>query len=155
VRIARNDSSVRARKEAARRLAECRGRSATDALLACALNDIVVVQVVALEALTVHAHELSAASIVPLLENKHSSVRMRAAELLGEVGDASSVGALIAVLHDDAWVVRVSSAEALVKIGDPQALQPLRELREHSGRFSRRGLDTMIFELESRTTKQR
>lgn len=59
--------------------------------------------------------------------------RAIAAQVLGEIGDASAVNALINKLRDPEMLVRGFSAEALGKIGDKRAITPLRDMLSRQG----------------------
>jgi HEAT repeat protein len=52
-------------------------------------------------------------------------VRRKAAEALGDVGDARAVQALVPLLDDEDYLLRTISAVALGKIGDASAVEPL------------------------------
>jgi hypothetical protein len=52
-------------------------------------------------------------------------IRQHGCVLLGDVGDANTVGLLIETLRDQHKEVRRCAAEALGKIGDPQSVAPL------------------------------
>jgi len=52
-------------------------------------------------------------------------IRQHGCVLLGDVGDANTVGLLIETLRDQHREVRRCAAEALGKIGDPQSVAPL------------------------------
>ena len=55
---------------------------------------------------------------------KDSSVRVAAAQALGQIGDARVLEPLAAALKDSEWIVRDAAAKALEKIGAP-AVEPL------------------------------
>ncbi|WP_292521130.1 HEAT repeat domain-containing protein [Methanoculleus sp.] len=63
--------------------------------------------------------------LIRALSDPHSTVRIAAAEGLGEIGDDSSVGALILLLDDPERDVRIAAAGALGQIGDARAIIPL------------------------------
>ncbi len=48
-----------------------------------------------------------------------AEVRQRAAQVLGEIGDARAVEPLIAALKDAEWAVRAAAAQALGELGNP------------------------------------
>ena len=54
-------------------------------------------------------------------------VRMRAADVLGKIGDSQAVEPLVAAIADTIEEVRRQAAEALGEIGDPRAVEPLRQ----------------------------
>jgi HEAT repeat protein len=56
---------------------------------------------------------------------KDDFVRRKAAEALGQVGDARAVGPLMAALQDSKAYVRKAAAGALGQIGDARAVEPL------------------------------
>ena len=62
---------------------------------------------------------------VGALRSEDRQVRQRAAERLGELGDASAVGPLIAALNDAVPGVRQAALGALGKIGDSRAIGPI------------------------------
>ena len=62
--------------------------------------------------------------LINALKDEDSSVRRKAAEALGEIGDERAVEPLINALKDEDSFVRWEAAEALVKIGEP-AVEPL------------------------------
>ena len=71
--------------------------------------------------------KIGAPAVEPLtrtLKVKDWDVRKRAAETLGNIGDARAVKPLIQTLRDKNFDVRDATAEALVKIGKP-AVEPL------------------------------
>jgi hypothetical protein len=64
-------------------------------------------------------------SLVATLEDKDSTVQIRAARALGELGDAGALASLIAKLEKKDWLMRKASASALGKIGDNRAVESL------------------------------
>jgi len=54
-------------------------------------------------------------------------VRVNALESLGEMGEASAVGPLLACLKDRSGNICAAAAVSLGKIGEPRAQQPLFE----------------------------
>jgi len=84
------------------------------------------------ECLRVYAAEalvkLGKPAVQPLIgclrDNDHT-VRARAAQTLGKLGDAGAVEPLIACLGDGVDKVREAAAEALGDLGDPRAIEPL------------------------------
>ena len=64
-------------------------------------------------------------SMIQLLRNKYA--KKKAAEALGEIGDARAVEPLILALKDEYWEVRRRAAEALGEIGDARAVEPLKK----------------------------
>ena len=60
-----------------------------------------------------------------LLVEGDASKRREAAKKLGEMGDATTVPALISALSDPTWRVRRNAAQALGQIGDTRAVEPL------------------------------
>lgn len=68
--------------------------------------------------------------VVEVLNGEPSAWKTRsaAAERLGQLGDASAVGPLVAALNDEYPEVRASAARALGEIGDARAFEPLRAL---------------------------
>jgi len=56
--------------------------------------------------------------LLDLLKNENSKVRERAAEILGENGDASAITALVDALKDGSAAVRRSAVEALTRLSD-------------------------------------
>ena len=68
------------------------------------------------------------------LEDEDVSVRARAAEALGRIGDTRALEPLLARLEDDDWRVRGSAEEALGRVGDVRAVEPLlARLADESG----------------------
>lgn len=59
------------------------------------------------------------------LADQHETVRLRAAQALGRIGDRQAIPALIARLDDELWDVRYAAQDALVTLGKPSA-GPLR-----------------------------
>ncbi len=57
-----------------------------------------------------------------------SSGRVTAAEVLGEIGEANAVGALVDVLKDGLTSERVAAAKALGEIGDKRAVKALADI---------------------------
>jgi len=73
---------------------------------------------------------IGAAAVEPLviaLNDKWRTVRGRAAEMLGKIGDARAVGPLLSKLEDksEGERARGMAADALGKIGDARAVNPL------------------------------
>lgn len=69
--------------------------------------------------------EPAAEPLVTVLKDSCVDVREKAAEALGELGDALAVGPLIAALRDSNQGVRMMVASALGKLGDARAVGPL------------------------------
>ncbi|ODS34714.1 MAG: heat repeat-containing PBS lyase [Candidatus Scalindua rubra] len=63
--------------------------------------------------------------LIKALGDKYTIVREKAAETLGNIGDASAVEPLIQALRDTKYSVRMMAAEALGNIGDSKAIEPL------------------------------
>jgi len=63
--------------------------------------------------------------IIEALSDPHYSVRIAAAEALGEIGDPDSVEALVQALGDAREDVRIAVISALGRIGDRRAVGPL------------------------------
>lgn len=63
--------------------------------------------------------------LIKALGYEKNAIRKSAAEVVGEIRDASAVVPLIATLEDKDWEIRHSAAEALGKIGDARAVDPL------------------------------
>lgn len=63
--------------------------------------------------------------LVAVLRDSDSTVRSKAAGVLGVIGDACAVEPLIAALQDDDGSVRSNAAWALGKIKDARAVEPL------------------------------
>jgi len=59
------------------------------------------------------------------------SVREKAAELLGEIGDKRAVEPLITALKDGHLFVRQKAAEALGEMGDERAIKLLKEVAQN------------------------
>jgi len=70
-------------------------------------------------------YHISVWPLVSALRDEEPSVRIKAAEELGNVGNPRAVRALIVALKDENKTVRGSAAEALGKIGDSRAVVPL------------------------------
>jgi HEAT repeat protein len=64
-------------------------------------------------------------SLISLLKDEDSDVRVFAANILGDIKQGDSLNALIDSLNDSDINVRVASAEALGKIGDEMAVSSL------------------------------
>lgn len=69
--------------------------------------------------------ELSMPHLVQLLQDERPQVRDQAAHVLGKIGDASAVDALIDALEDENPAVVAKAAFALHQIGDTRAIQAL------------------------------
>ncbi|MGQ9908342.1 MAG: HEAT repeat domain-containing protein [Candidatus Flexifilum sp.] len=68
--------------------------------------------------------------------NEDLIVRGRAAMMLGHIGDARAVEALIEALSAPGYQTPLHAAEALGRIGDPRAIEPLRRmLSNHHDNF--------------------
>lgn len=77
--------------------------------------------------------------IIRLLEHKKTSVRWRAADLLGKLKEKQAMPNLTTALKDPAWLVRLHAAKALERIGDPAAVSGLVEMtKDHSPYVRRR-----------------
>ena len=63
--------------------------------------------------------------LIKALEHKESSVRLDAANALGELGDTRAVEPLIAALNDKEVDVRKAATNALGQIGDIRAVEPI------------------------------
>ncbi|MFA5579712.1 MAG: HEAT repeat domain-containing protein [Methanothrix sp.] len=63
--------------------------------------------------------------LIEALMDRDWTVRLNAAQSLGEMGNAEAVNPLIYALGDDEWKVRRKAAWALGEIGDPRAIEPL------------------------------
>jgi HEAT repeat protein len=71
--------------------------------------------------------------LLKLVEHSDSSVRRRAADALGQIGDSQAIPELLKLVEDsDSSAVRSSAADALGKIGDSQAIPGLLKLVQHS-----------------------
>ena len=71
--------------------------------------------------------------LLKLVQHSDSSVRRRAADALGKIGDSQAIPELLKLVEDsDSSVVRSSAADALGKIGDSQAIPGLLKLVQHS-----------------------
>ena len=64
-------------------------------------------------------------SLISALQDDNATVRWKAAEALGEIGDKRAVEPLISALQDDNATVREDAAWALGEIGDKRAVEPL------------------------------
>jgi HEAT repeat protein len=66
-------------------------------------------------------------TLITLVRNDHEDliVRGRAAMMLGKLGDARAVEALIDALGAPGFQTRVNAAESLGKLGDPRAIPAL------------------------------
>jgi HEAT repeat protein len=71
-------------------------------------------------------------------EYHHNRVRSDAAEILGKIGDASAIPALIEALQDEEPSVRGCAADALGRIGDVAAVPALIEAWNARDRWERR-----------------
>jgi HEAT repeat protein len=69
--------------------------------------------------------EVAVDHLILALEDTHYSVRIAAAEALGEIGDAKAVNSLIGRVSDPDQEVRIAVARALGTIGDTRAIAPL------------------------------
>lgn len=64
--------------------------------------------------------------LIGALKDSHEALRVKAAEILGKLGDREAVEPLIAVLSNDEDVlVRIWAAIALGQLGDTRAVEPL------------------------------
>jgi HEAT repeat protein len=80
-----------------------------------------------------------------LMKDADASVRFRAAERLGEVGDRRDVPAIIAALGDSASQVRWAAASSLGKLKDGRALAPLQAaLKVETEGASRQAMEEAI-----------
>ena len=66
--------------------------------------------------------------LIPLLDHSSWRVRGQAADIIGEIGDASAVGRLLAMLGDTEPDVRIKAVKALGNIKHADAFQPLTEM---------------------------
>jgi hypothetical protein len=94
--------------------------------------------------------EVAAEQVVPRvvarLSTPEPDVRARAVTLVGRLGGAGAVDALVPLLTDDAATVRDRAAEALGDLGDPRALLPLLVAEETERRGARAGHSAMTFD---------
>ncbi|MDO9287610.1 MAG: HEAT repeat domain-containing protein [Thermodesulfovibrionales bacterium] len=72
--------------------------------------------------------EKAVRSLISLLKDKDPDVRIFAANVLGDIGDAEAFSALIPALDDPDVNVKIASAEALGKIGSERAITALAKL---------------------------
>jgi len=81
-------------------------------------------------------------TLIDLLKSRHQLDREKAADYLGEIGDARAVPALIEALADPSisWI----AAESLGKLGDPRAVQPLIAALGSDERWLRRNAATAL-----------
>ena len=77
-------------------------------------------------------------TLIQWLKDEDKSVRVLAAEELGEIKDTRAVEPLIAALRDNNSTVRWSAAEALGKIKDARAVGPLIDALEDDDNGVRR-----------------
>jgi HEAT repeat protein len=63
--------------------------------------------------------------LMEILKDKNSELRAKAAELLGNIGDAKAVEPLLVLLRDQNPDLRETAAEALGKTRNPNAVDPL------------------------------
>jgi HEAT repeat protein len=63
--------------------------------------------------------------LISALDHEASSVRWRAAKILGATGDDRALEPLINALRDEDWQVRLYATDALGQLGDMRAVEPL------------------------------
>jgi HEAT repeat protein len=64
-------------------------------------------------------------TVLALLKDENSAVRVAAVEMLAEIGDRSAVPSLVKTLGDDSVAVRAGAVEALGRLGDPKSASAL------------------------------
>jgi len=87
--------------------------------------------------------------------NKSAWSRLRAAEILGEIGDSEAVEYLIEALKDTDEAVRWNAAKALGKIRDNRAVDPLTDALEDTDESVRRNAYEALGKLGDPKTKKR
>ncbi len=127
-----HDESWRVRKAAVEQLARAAERGPTVARLIDVLGERGQpgARNAAAEAL-VRLGEASVGPLVALLEHPDPDQRKFAADILGELGRAEAVPALLAALGREEPNVQLAAAEALSRIGGERAAPALRELLSH------------------------
>ncbi len=84
--------------------------------------------------------DMGTAAVPPLIAtllHHDKDLRGRATEVLGRIGDASTVGPLTAALRDHNDDVRRNAAKALVRIGPPAAVSLISAIKESDGDIAR------------------
>jgi len=76
---------------------------------------------------------------IGLLKSKYLVYRVKAAEILGEMGDTRAVPSLIDALHDPYVDVQWLAAQSLGKLKDPRAVDPLILLLSAEDKWARLG----------------
>jgi len=92
-------------------------------------------QKVKIELLGITLSDKAIPALLEALKNEYYSVRLRAADALGKIGNEAAVTALLEALKDERDFVRSSAADALGKIGNEAAVTALREALKDEGDF--------------------
>ena len=121
-----HDNDAWVRQSAVEALGKIKNKDAVQPLMGC-LNDIdPKVRAEAATSLGILKAKEAAEKIIKLLKDG-TSVREKAAEALGEIGEITAVPPLVKALKDPADTVRINSAKALGKIADTRGIDPLKE----------------------------
>lgn len=142
-----DDASVAIRQRAADALGEAGNRAALDRLISMLRTDPAVeVRMAAAKALG----QLKSANALKVLEealDDEMTVRCRAIVALGEIGDASSLPALLAMLKDLTPEVRYHASQSLADLGHQNSRKPLEELLGDENPMVRRGAAKALIKL--------
>jgi len=86
------------------------------------------------------------------LKDRRWERRLRAAEVLGYLGDDTSLPSLMSALRDDLMDVRFAAAESLARLGCQQAVEPILRSLDVGGDVSQRRVAEIILILGSSAT---
>lgn len=142
-----SDSNFTIRQRAVDALGEIGNPIALDPLIAILRTDgAVEVRMAAAKALGL----LRSAKALPVLEealDDELTVRCRAIAALGDIGDASSLPALLAMLRDVTPEVRYHASQSLAEIGHQNSRKSLEELLGDENSMVRRGAAKALIKL--------
>lgn len=142
-----DDSNVAIRQRAVDALGEMENLAALDRLIVTLRTDTAVeVRMAAAKALGL----LRSPKALPALEealDDELTVQCRCIAALGDIGDASSLPALLAMLKDPTPEVRYHASQSLAEIGHQNSRKPLEELLADDNLMVRRGAAKALVKL--------
>jgi|GEM_PF-520648 len=142
-----NDTNVAIRQRAVDALGEMGNLSALERLIVTLKTDAAVeVRMAAAKALGL----LRSPKALPALEealDDELTVRCRCIAALGDIGDASTLPALLAMLRDSTPEVRYHASQALAEVGHQNSRKPLEDLLSDENLMVRRGAAKALVKL--------
>jgi HEAT repeat protein len=158
--VLKSDASVEARQTAAWNLAMSDHPQALEALIAAAKTHEPRMQYAAIDALTTLGHRRGKEKAVPplidiLKTDPEGSVRGRAANALGQLGDKSAVPVLVEALKDPDQFVGSYAAHGLGMLGDAAAIPALEAYEKSAEKDSQKQAARRAIELIRQRTSAR